>query len=103
MSNERPFLELSEIKSTEGMPLARYFFDTFDGSRLIPDTEGLELQNIEMAKLEAQRALPDLARDALPDGDQKTFIVSVRDEAGQVVLRAALSLIVEIAPDNPSA
>ena len=84
------------------MPLARYFFDTFDGTRLVPDTEGLELQNVEMAKVEARKALPDLARDAILDGDQKTFMVSVRDEAGQVVLRAALSLIIETAPENPS-
>lgn len=80
------------------MPLARYFFDTYDGSRLVPDTEGLELQNVEMAKVEAQKALPDLARDALPDGNPKTFIVSVRDEGGQVIIRAALSLIVETTP-----
>ncbi len=85
------------------MPLARFFFDTYDGNRLISDPEGIELQSVEMARIEAQKALPDLARDALPDGDQKTFIVSVRDEAGQVVLRAALTLIVETAPDNRSA
>jgi hypothetical protein len=85
------------------MPLPRYFFDTYDGSRFISDTEGLELQSVEIARSEAQKALPDLARDALPDGDQKTFIVSVRDEAGQVVLRAALTLIVETAPENRSA
>ena len=75
--------------------MPRYFFDTYDGNRLISDTVGIELQNVDMAKVEAQKALPDLARDALPDGDQKTFIISVRNEAGQVVLRAALSLIVE--------
>ena len=85
------------------MPLPRYFFDTYDGNRLISDAEGIELQSVDMARIEAQRALPDLARDALPDGDQKTFIVSVRDEAGQVVLRAALTLIVEMAPENRSA
>jgi hypothetical protein len=85
------------------MPLARFFFDTYDGSRLIADTEGIELPSVETARIEAQKALPDLARDALPDGDQKTFIVSVRDEAGQVVLRAALTLIVEMAPENRSA
>jgi hypothetical protein len=85
------------------MLLARFFFDTYDGNRLISDPEGIELQNVEMARIEAQKALPDLARDALPDGDQKTFIVSVRDESGQVVLRAALTLIVETAPDNRSA
>ncbi|WP_201861735.1 DUF6894 family protein [Microvirga soli] len=83
--------------------MARFFFDTYDGNRLISDPEGIELQSVEMARIEAQKALPDLARDALPDGDQKTFIVSVRDEAGQVVLRAALTLIVETAPDNRSA
>jgi hypothetical protein len=80
------------------MPVPRYFFDTYDGNRLITDPEGIELPNLEQVKAEAQRALPDLARDALPDGDQKTFIVSVRDEAGQVVLRAALTLIVETTP-----
>ena len=83
--------------------MPRYFFDTYDGNRLINDPEGIELPNLEQVKAEAQNALPDLARDALPDGDQRTFIVSVRDEAGQVVLRAALTLIVETAPDNPSA
>lgn len=77
------------------MPLPRYFFDTYDGHRFISDAEGIELKDIDMAKAEAQKALPDLARDALPADDQKTFIVSVRDEDGQVVLRAALSLIVE--------
>jgi hypothetical protein len=81
----------------------RYFFDTYNGDRLITDPDGIELQSLEQVKIEAQRVLPDLARDALPDGDQKTFLVSVRDEAGQVVLRAALSLIVEITPENPSA
>jgi hypothetical protein len=85
------------------MPLPRYFFDTYDGHRLISDPEGIELKDVETAKAEAQKALPDLARDALPAGDQNTFIVSVRDEAGQVVLRAALSLIVETAPENHSA
>ncbi len=78
--------------------MPRYFFDTYDGNQFVSDTEGLELKDVDLAKAEAQKALPDLARDALPAGDQKTFIVSVRDEAGQVVLRAALSLIVETAP-----
>ncbi|MGF9760694.1 hypothetical protein AAII07_36445 [Microvirga sp. 0TCS3.31] len=97
MQNKPPFLELSDT-NPRGMPLPRYFFDTYDGNQFVPDNEGLELQNLDTAKAEAQKALPDLARDALPAGDQNTFIVSVRDEAGQVVLRAALSLIVETTP-----
>ena len=37
-----------------------------------------------------------MAKDALLDGNYQTFVVNVRDEAGQglTVLRAALSLVV---------
>jgi hypothetical protein len=97
-----PSFGLSKCPHKE-TPVPRYFFDTYDGNRLITDPEGMELPNLERVKVEAQNALPDLARDALPGGDQKTFIVSVRDDAGQVILRAALSLIVETAPENRSA
>ncbi len=75
--------------------MSRIFFDTYDGGLFIPDEQGLELEGPEAAKLEAQRALREMAWDKLPDGNQHSFIVSVRDEAGQVVLRAALSLVVE--------
>ena len=83
--------------------MPRYFFDTYDGSRFVPDPEGIDLDSLDMAKAEAQRALPDLARDAIPSNDQNTFIVSVRDQAGQVVLRAALTLIIEIVPESQPA
>lgn len=75
--------------------MPRYFFDTYDGDSFFPDEEGQELAGIEAAKLAAQAALPEMARDKLPDGDQGVFIVSVRNEAGQVALRIALSLVVE--------
>lgn len=44
-------------------------------------------------------ALPEMVWDGLPDGDQWISIVSVRDEAGNVVLRTTLSLLVD--PDPP--
>jgi len=73
----------------------RFFFDTYDGDFFAPDNEGQDLADIEAAKLIAQEALPDMASDKLPDGDQRVFIVSVRDEAGQVVVRVSLTLIAE--------
>jgi hypothetical protein len=73
----------------------RFFFDTYDGDFFAPDNEGQDLADIEVAKLIAQEALPDMASDKLPDGDQRVFIVSVRDEAGQVVVRVSLTLIAE--------
>ena len=75
--------------------MPRYFFDTYDGNVLVPDDEGQELKDLEAAKAVAQEELPQMAQDGLPDGDERTFIVSVRDEVGQVMLWAALSLIVE--------
>ncbi len=75
--------------------MPRYFFDTYDGELFAPDNQGQELEDLEAAKAVAQEELPQMAWDQLPDGNQRTFIVSVRDEAGQVVLRAALSLVVE--------
>ena len=55
----------------------------------------MDLPDLQAAKVEAQSALPDIARDVLPDGDQRDFSVSVRDDTGQVVLRATLSLVVD--------
>jgi hypothetical protein len=51
-------------------------------------------------RAEAQRALPDMAGDALPDGNQRTFVVSVRDEAGQVMLRAVTTPIFDEGPST---
>ena len=76
-----------------GSAIARFFIDTFDGENLQPDETGHELPDLDAAK-QAQKALPDMAKDALPDGNYQTFVVNVRDEAGQTVLRAALSLVV---------
>ncbi|ANY83096.1 hypothetical protein BB934_33405 (plasmid) [Microvirga ossetica] len=75
--------------------MPRYFFDTFDGENLHSDETGVDLPDIDEAKREAQKALPDMVKDALPDGNHRTFVVNVRDETRQTVVRAALSLVVE--------
>ncbi|WP_425493336.1 DUF6894 family protein [Microvirga zambiensis] len=51
-----------------------------------------------MLPSKAQKALPDMAKDPLPDGNYRTFVVNVRDEAGQTVVRAALSLMLAEGP-----
>lgn len=75
--------------------MPRFFFDTYDGESFVPDHEGIELMDLQAAKIEGQKALPDMAKDALPDGNFRSFVVNVREEGGQVVLRMALSLVVE--------
>jgi hypothetical protein len=73
----------------------RYYFDIQDGDKILNDTEGLELDGIEAARREAMRALPEMAKDTLPNQDQRTLAMWVRDESGQTVLMAALSLMVQ--------
>ena len=56
--------------------MARYFFDIQDGDHFTPDDTGLELRDLEAAKAEAKKALPDIVKDEMPDGDRRDFVVS---------------------------
>ena len=77
--------------------MPRYFFDAHDGDTYLEDDEGQDLDGTEEVRLQAQSGLADLARDVVPgDGPERTMVVAVRDEAGKIVLRAALILMVEI-------
>lgn len=71
--------------------MPRFFFDVSDGEKLTTDEIGLELGDLERVRSEAIDALPDLAREQLPDGDERVFAVQARDEAGRVVFTATLS------------
>ncbi len=43
---------------------------------------GVEFESLALARAEAQKFLPEIVRDALPDGNHRTFVVSMRDGAG---------------------
>jgi C4-type Zn-finger protein len=75
--------------------MPRYFFDIQDGDHFTPDYEGMELDGLEAAKAEAKKALPDIVKDEMPDGDRRDFTVVVKDEVGHEVLQVKLSLVVE--------
>jgi hypothetical protein len=75
--------------------MPRYYFDTYDGDQFLPDEIGIEFDSLDAARSEAQRFLPEMAREALPDTTHRAFVVSVRNEAGSVVVRMSLSLVVE--------
>ncbi len=72
--------------------MPRYFIDSSDGDDTDIDKEGLELADDAAARKLALDALPDMAREKLPDGDERTFTVSVRDAGGRVIYRACLAL-----------
>jgi branched-subunit amino acid aminotransferase/4-amino-4-deoxychorismate lyase len=75
--------------------MPRYFFDIHDGDHFTPDYVGIELASIQAAKNEAKKALPDIVKDELPDGDRRNFVVVVKDEVGHEIVRVTLSLVVE--------
>jgi hypothetical protein len=75
------------------MPL--YFIDVYNGETYVPDTKGHELRTPEEARTAAINLLPDVARKALPTGNQRVMMAHVKDEDGRDVFRAILSLTAE--------
>ncbi|ANY85331.1 hypothetical protein BB934_45040 (plasmid) [Microvirga ossetica] len=75
--------------------MPRFFFDIHDGEGFTPDRQGVDLENLEVAKEEARKALRDIIWDELPAGDRRDFTVDVKNTAGEIVWRATLSLVVE--------
>jgi hypothetical protein len=75
--------------------MPRFFFDIHDGEDFTPDRDGLDLDDLEAAKAEAKRTLPEIVKDEMPDGDRRDFTVGVKDATGQLVWRVTLSLVVE--------
>ncbi len=72
--------------------MPRYFFDSSDGREHIRDEIGIDLPDLIAARDEAINGLPDIARDKLPAGTNRAFTVKVRDETGEYLVEAALTL-----------
>ena len=70
--------------------MPRYFFDLHTDKGVERDDSGSELADMKQVR-EAQRLLPDLAREEIPeDGDRRSFTVLVTDEDGHPVYSATL-------------
>ena len=72
-----------------------FFFDVDDGERRTLDDQGTEFPGLKEARDGAIRALPDVARDLLPDGDRRDFTVTIKDADGRALFRASLSFRAE--------
>ena len=80
---------------SERSRVPRYYIDSDDGNLHDIDDTGFDLPGPAEAREMAITALPDLARDKLPDGDRCTVTVRVRDERDTVLYSAALTLVGE--------
>ena len=76
-------------------PRPLYFFDVDDGDRTIRDDTGTEFPDVEAARTAGMEILPEVACDRLRDNERFIFTSNVRDEDGEVVFRAVMSLVIE--------
>jgi hypothetical protein len=77
--------------------MPRYFFDTIEqpGDRTVRDDDGLDFPDMATARREALSYLGGIARDELPDGDYREFVVQVRSEGGDAPL-FTVTMIVKV-------
>jgi len=75
--------------------MPRYYFDLHDGGRFATDQTGVELDGLKAARQEAARMLGELAREIRLDGDRRDIVIEVKDQTGQRVLVAKLSVSIE--------
>jgi hypothetical protein len=78
------------------MPL--YFFDVTDTGRTSHDDRGWNSPVLKRPR-EALRALADIAKDELPNGDYRDFTIHIRENDGPPLLTASLSLRVQHSGD----
>ena len=83
--------------------MPHYYIDSDDGDLSVVDDEGIDLPGPQEARRLAMGTLPDMARAKMPDGDRRSFTVSVRDEDGIVLYTASLELVGEWQVTPPSA
>jgi hypothetical protein len=75
--------------------MSRYFFDYHDGQSVTADEYGLELTSREDVHRAALDALPDIARELLPQHPVREMSIQVRNEAGRHVLTTSLILVTQ--------
>ena len=68
--------------------MPRYFFHIRDGWETVPDEEGMEFPNLDLAEVEGYASARDLAAAAHINGHNlAAYAVEVTDEAGKVLSR----------------
>ena len=81
--------------------MPRYFFDIDDGLRRSVDENGLELTGPWEARELVVSAIPDIVQDIHLDEDRRDIVSCVKDEHGNLVYTAKLSLVGEWKIDPP--
>ncbi len=72
--------------------MPRYYLDLREGEILVSDEEGLEFDSLDAAEYETARTAAQIWWDRLSKGNPRDITVEVRNEHGQQVLTATISM-----------
>ena len=75
------------------MPL--FYIDLHDGTNFVRDTQGFDLPDIAAAQARLVQVMRRVAQLLDAVTDRQDYLAIVRDQNGQVVLRATLTLDLE--------
>jgi len=53
----------------------RFYFDVREGARFVPDDEGLEFEDLDVAEREAAETAAQIGRDELPKGGGRNITI----------------------------
>ena len=81
--------------------MPHFFFDVREGVRFIADDDGLEFPGIDAAEHEAAECAAAIGRDLLPKGVARSVTVEVRNQQGQRVATATVTLAVDRVNPEP--
>ena len=76
--------------------MPRFLFELTGAETTAASVEAMEFPSLEDARQDALRALCEIARDELPNGHDREFVIHIRDEADAAPLfRASLAVRVD--------
>jgi hypothetical protein len=81
--------------------MPQFYFDVREGDRFTPDDEGLEFPDLDTAEREAATTAAEIGRELLPKGAARCVTVEVRNEHGQRVVTATVTLAVDRVDPEP--
>ena len=82
--------------------MPRFYFDVREGTRFVPDEEGLEFPDFDRAEREGACTAAEIGRDRLPSSDVRDIAIEMRNEHRQRVLTVTVSMEVERVAPEPS-
>ena len=72
------------------MPM--YFFESDDGDLFVSDDVGSRCADDTAARAVALRALSDMARDKIPDGEQQVFTIRVMNGGHDLIYKGTMTV-----------